>query len=157
MKQNIFLGIKVFLFCFFILIVQIALVEEFRFSSVNLVFGSLIVFSSILSTTEVILGSVFFTVFSAMLFYNGDILWVYPIVAIGASKFNPEQIPDKFLLCLIYTILLTPVLEIFNPSSLSYLEKVSEGILVNLVSIIPLFFLVKFIFYKREEKIQLPL
>jgi hypothetical protein len=157
MKKEIFLVFRLFLFCFFVSMVQVSLVQEFTQLNVNLLFSSLIVFAGIRNTKEVILANLFFIILSTMLLYDASIPWIYALVSITASRLNPEQIPDKFLLCMIYTIFLTPIIEAFNPMTSSYIEKISEGILVNLISMLPLFFLIKFFFHKKIEKVNLPL
>jgi hypothetical protein len=111
----------------------------------------MIVFASMLGVLENLAASVFFTVFYSMLFHNGDIYWFYPVIAVLASKFNPEQIADKFLICVLYTIFFTALHEIFNPSSLSYFDKIMEGTLVNLITMIPLFLLIKVLFGKERQ------
>lgn len=136
---------KVLFYCFLIVTLQVSIVNELS-ANVNLIFCSILVFASLLSFQENLLASSFFTIFSAMLFYDNSIYWFYLIISFVAYRLNPEQIADKFLICLLYAIFFTPVFEIFNPLNMSYLDKLIQSTLVNTLTVIPLFFIVRLFF-----------
>lgn len=152
MSQKFRLASKVVFYCFWIVIVQTSLITDQFPLQINLVFCSLMIFASLFGFFENLVAGIFFCVFSSMLFYNSDIYWFYPIFSIVASKINPEQIQDKFLVCILYVILITPIYEIFNPLNISYTDRLIENVLINVATMTPLFVITKFFFKERRYK-----
>lgn len=152
MKSRILLALKVFLYCFLVWIIQTSLITDMFMVDVqvNLIFTSLIVFAAYLGFYETILAAVFFTIFISVLLYDQYIYWLYPIGAIAASLLNPNFIPDKFLICILYTIIFTPLFELMSTSSTGYFDRTVEAVLLNLLTMIPVFILVSLLFKKKK-------
>lgn len=145
LKEHILLAVKVCFYCFFVLLLQTALIGDLYLTDVqvNLVFCSLIVFASTLTLFETVVAAVFFTVASSMLLFDGDIYWFYIVGAALAAWINPAFIPDKFLISLLYTLTFTPLFELMSPSSTPYWDRTMEAVLLNVLTVIPLFVIVK--------------
>lgn len=151
MERKTLLTLKILIYCLIIISIQTSFIGQFTSLNINLVFCSLIVFASILGFTENLIAVTLFTTFSAMLFYDGSIYWLYPVLSMIAYKLNPEQIPDKFLICVLYTIVFSALTEIFNPASTGYIDKVMEAVLINTATIVPLYFVTRSLLYKKPD------
>lgn len=132
------------------MLIQISLVSEIAGFIPNLPFACIIVFASVLSLYETALAGLIFMVLITMFSYNSHVLWIYPLIAILAAKLNPASIDDKFLVCIVYCLLLTPILEIFDPSGSGFIAKTLNTSLGVIFTAIPLFFVVK-IFFKTQK------
>ena len=151
MKALTRLNIKIFLFCFLLISLQISTVTEFMGFSFNFPFACIIVFASLLSLYEATLTALIFMIFVSMFSYDSQILWIYPVLAILGTKLNPSNIDDKFLVCIVYVLIFTPLLELFNPSSLGFLARTLNSSLSTIITAIPLFFLVKVLFKRQKN------
>lgn len=151
-KKKILLALKVIAFCLVVSLAQTSLFADTYFADVqiDLVFATLLVFISRLGLFEVIVASLFFAVFTSMLLYDNALYWFYPIVAVLAHKINPDQIADKFLVCILFTIFLTPLYELLNLRDIPYIDRVISGVIVNILLIVPIYVLVKLFFEKRR-------
>ena len=155
MKPLTKLTLKIFLFCFFLISLQIAVVTEFMGFSLNFPFACIIVFASLLSLYEATLAALIFMIFVSMFSYDSQILWIYPVIAILGTKLNPSNIDDKFLVCIVYALLFTPLLELFSSSSLSLVARTLNSSLSTIITAIPLFFLVKILFKSQKTSMYI--
>ncbi len=144
------LTLKVIGFCFLIIIIQTAIVDDFFGLQLNLPYITLISFASLLGIFENVVASLFFCSMISLLSYDSHVPWIYLIIAIIANKINPENIADKLIVCIVFCLLFTPILEMFNPNSSSYFYRVLSASLINVVSVIPMYFLVDFLFSKTN-------
>lgn len=143
--------IKVSIFAFLVVVLQVGFISQFTDAPVNLIFASVIAFASILGLFENVLLSGLFCIASTLLIYDNFIFWIYPTIAILAHKINPSYIADKLLVCIIAVFIFTPILELFNPNSLPYIQKIISALLFNLIATIPMYFVVKMIFYRPKQ------
>ena len=153
MRQRILLAIKVIVYCFFVWLIQTSLITDLYLTDVqvNLILVSLIVFASKLSMYEVVIASSFFTIAIASLIYDSQIYWFYPIVAVIAKLINPDFIPDKFLICILYTLTFTPLFELMSTSSTPYLDRTMEAVLLNVATIIPIYIIINLVFAESPD------
>jgi hypothetical protein len=119
--------------------------------SLNLPFACIIVFSTLLSVYEATLAALIFMSFVFLLSYDSQIIWAYPLIAIISSKFNPEDIEDKFLVSIVFALIFSPIIELFNPHGSDYISKLLYSSLSAVITIIPVFFMTKF-FFKHKSK-----
>jgi hypothetical protein len=154
MSDILKLSIKVSIFALLIVAIQVALISQITELPINLVFATIIAFASLLGLFENVLVSGIFCIACTMLVYDSFVFWIYPLLAIITHKVNPTHIADKLLVCIIAVFLLTPIIELFNPSSLSYIQKIVSALLFNLITTIPMYFIVKMIFYKRRQSLS---
>lgn len=131
-------------------IVQTALVDSFFGLQLNLPYVVIISFASLLGLYESVIASLLFCSMISLLSYDSHVAWIYLVIAIVANKLNPENIADKLLVCIIYCLLFTPIMEMFNPNSSSYLYRVFSSSLINVILVIPMYFLVNMIFSKTN-------
>lgn len=152
MRAKIFLAVKVMLYCLVIWLIQTSLVTDLYFVDVqvNLIFASLLVFASYLGFFETIIAAVSFTMLIALLLYDSQIYWFYPLGAALASAINPHFIPDKFIICVLYTIGFTPLFELMSTSNTPFFDRTVEAVLLNLLTIIPVYMLVSLLFKRAE-------
>jgi hypothetical protein len=143
--------LKVFLFCFAIICLQLSIVQDFLGFSINFPLACIIAFSTMLSMFETVLASVFFMSFVFLLSYDSQLIWAYPVIGIMASKFNPEDIEDKFLVSIVFSLIFGPLLEFFNPNSSGYLNKILYASLSTVIAVIPIYFMIHF-FFKQKLK-----
>lgn len=153
MRQKALLALKVVSYCLFVSLMQTSLISDNYLTDiqVNLIFCSMIVFASMLTLLETMIAAVFFTISISTLLYDGQIYWFYPIAAAFASKLNPDFIPDKFLIAILYTIGFTPLFELMNTSSTAYWDRTMEAVLLNVLTVIPIYIIVKMVFAPRLE------
>lgn len=147
-------SIKIGLFAFLIVIVQVAVVSQLTDLPINLAFSAIIAFASLLGLLEISVLTGALVVGSTLLVYNGFIFWIYPVIGIIAQRINPYHIADKLLVSIMGVFVFTPILELFNPSSLNYLQKIISALLFNLITTIPMYFLVKILFYKPKQALS---
>jgi hypothetical protein len=146
-------NLKIFFFCFLIVLTQVALIRDLLILPVNLVFVSIVVLAALTSIYETVFASLAFAIFVSILCFDSQVPWFYIPIAFVASKFNPKLIADKLLLSLIYVLGFTPVVEIFNPSQTAFLQKILYACLSNTLVAIPLYFIIRFLFVtKRYNK-----
>jgi len=147
-------SIKIALFAFLVVIVQVAVVTQLSDLPINLAFCTIIASASLLGFLEVSVLCGALLVASSLLVYSGFVFWIYPVIGIIAHRINPNHIADKFLVSIIGVFIFTPILEMFNPSSLNYLQKIISALLFNVMATIPMYFLVKILFYRRKQALS---
>ena len=76
----------------------------------------------------------------SLLTYDSTIFWSYPLLALLASKINPEQVSAKFLVAVIFSLIFTPVFEFVYAGSMNSWLTASIS---NLISSIILFWTLK--------------
>lgn len=150
MKPLVQISLKVFILCTLLVMLQTAIIDDLFGFPVNLAFTTIIALATLTNLFEAVLASLLFISFSAMLSYDGFLPWIYLVIAIFASKFNPSNISDKFLVAIFFTLLLTPVNEIFNPYTSTFLYKVMAASIANVVILFPLYFVIKS-FFKEDR------
>ncbi len=90
---------------------------------VNLLFTAILVFASLLGFYETLFMAVIAASLSVALLYHSNYPWLYIVFAVLATKLNPKQIPDKFIVSLLYAIFFTAIYECFNPNSSAYFDR----------------------------------
>jgi hypothetical protein len=154
MSDIVKLSIKIGLFAFCIVVAQVAVVSQVTDLPINLPFSAIIAFASLLGLFEVTALSGALCVISTLLVYSNFIFWIYPVIGIIAQRVNPSHIADKLLVSIIGVFVFTPILELFNPSSLNFLQKIISALLFNLITTIILYFLVKLLFYRPRHALS---
>jgi len=147
-------SIKIAIFAFLVVLVQVAVVTQLTDLPINLPFSALIAFASLQGFLEVCVLGGALLLGSTLLVYNGFIFWIYPVIGIVAQRINPNHIGDKLLVSIMGIFVFTPILELFNPCSLNYFQKIISGLLFNLIATIPMYFLVKILFYRRKQALS---
>lgn len=141
---------KVFLFCFFLVIFQVAFLDEFFTLPINLAFVAILIFAAIAPIYEAILAGLIFTVLLSMLSFDSSVSWFLLPLSFFAVKFNPKLIPDKLLLTLIYILFFTPIVEFINlPQHFSF-PLLLHSCLSNIILALPLYFLMRRIFIAKR-------
>ncbi len=155
-KERALLALKVVVYCTFVLLLQTALIGDLYLTDVqvNLLFSSLIVFASCLSFFETIIAASFITISISMLLYDSQIYWFYPIAGALASWMNPNFVPDKFLIAILYTISFTPLFELMSTSSTPYWDRTMESVLLNVLTVIPLYVIIRLVFVPKQVRQQ---
>ncbi len=133
--------LKAALLAFVLLLLQVVFAPK-----VNLLFTAILVFASLLSSYETLVLAVIAAALTAALLYSTTYPWYYLLVALIASVINPKQIPDKFIVTILYAIVFTALVEIFNPNSTAYFDRLVETLPATAFAAIPLYFLVLFLF-----------
>lgn len=147
-------NIRILIFCLVVINIQISLLSGFVALPFNLVFVSILVLSPLVSAYECVVAATIFCVGSSLLVYDQEIFWLYPVIALTANRINPQQISDKLLICIIYTLLFTPLVELLHPST-NLTGKILTAILTNLLCTVPLFFIVKFFFSNNSRSLYI--
>lgn len=145
-------NIKILIFCFVVINLQTSLLSGFPALPFNLAFVSVLVIASLLSIYETVLAASILCIGSSLLIYDQYIFWLYPLIALIANRINPPQIADKLLICIIYNLGFTPLVELLHPST-NYTNQILTSILTNLLCAIPLFFIVKFFFSTNSRNL----
>lgn len=136
-------------YAFLSFLLQLSVAPDF-----NLLFCSILVFAAALPFVWTMWLALLYVIFSSLFFYDSALLWQYLLVAFVAGYFNPKQVPDKFLIVLLYSILFTAFWEFFNPNSLSYLDNLIESVLLNSAMLVPLYFLLRLLFNKQWQALR---
>ncbi len=144
-------NIKVLIFCLVLINLQTALLSSFVALPFNLSFVSILVMAPLLGLYENLVAATILCVGSSLLVYDHHIFWLYPVIALVANRINPPQIADKLLICIIYNLLFTPLIELTQPST-NYVGQILTATLTNLICSIPLFFIVKFFFSNNNSR-----
>jgi hypothetical protein len=145
-------NIKILIFCFVVINLQVSLLSGFAALPFNLAFVSILVIASLLGIYESMLAASILCIGASLLIYDHYIFWLYPLIALIANRINPPQIADKFLICIIYNLGFTPLIELLHPST-NYTNQILTSILTNLLCAIPLFFVVKFFFSNNSRNL----
>ena len=138
------------MFCFVVINLQLALVGDYLGFTFNFPFATVIVFASLLSLYESCLAALIFMVMISCYSYDSQILWIYPIIAFIGVKLNPNSIDDKFLVTIVYSLLFTPLLELFSYSNQAYFTRTLNSCLSTIASVVILFFIVKSLFKSQK-------
>lgn len=138
--------VKIFVFCLIVINLQIGLVSNFAVLPFNLPFASILVFAAHAGIFQTLICAVFFCLLSSICVYDTYVFWLYPIVAFIAARINPSQIGDKLLVCIVYNLIFTPIVELCYPHNNNYFEAIFRAILSNLLATMVLFFIVKLLF-----------
>jgi hypothetical protein len=154
MSDLLKLAIKIVLFALLIILAQVAIVSQITDWPINLAFSAIIAFASLLGLFEVCVLSGTLLTASSLLIYSDFVFWIYPVIGILGQKINPYHIADKLLVSIMGVFLFTPLLELFNPSSLNYFQKIISALLFNLITTIFMFFLVKILFYRPKKALS---
>jgi hypothetical protein len=154
MSDLLKLAIKIVLFALLIILAQVAIVSQLTDWPINLAFSAIIAFASLLGLFEVCVLSGTLLTASSLLIYSDFVFWIYPVIGILGQKINPYHIADKLLVSIMGVFLFTPLLELFNPSSLNYFQKIISALLFNLITTIFMFFLVKILFYRPKKALS---
>ncbi len=147
-------NIKVLIFCLVVVNLQIALLSSFVALPFNLSFVCILVMAPLLGIYEIMIAATILCISSSLLVYDHHIFWLYPLIALIANKINPPQIADKLLICIIYNLFFTPLIELLHPST-NYSGQILTAILTNLLCSIPLFFIVKFFFSNNSRTLYI--
>jgi|GEM_PF-3061002 len=139
--------LKATLFAFVLLLLQIV----FAFK-VNLLLTAILVFASLLGSYETLILAILALCFSSAFLYNGAYAWHYLLVALVAARINPKQIPDKFIVTILYAIVFTASIEIFNPNSTAYFDRLVETLPLTALAAIVLYFITLFLFRDNIPK-----
>ncbi len=92
----------------------------------NLLFIAILVFASLLSVQETVVLAILAAAFNSALLYSSSYPWLYLVFGLAAALINPKQIPDKFIVTLLYAIFFTALYEAFNPNSSAYFDRLVE-------------------------------
>lgn len=79
-------SIKIALFAFLVVIVQVAVVTQLSDLPINLAFCTIIASASLLGFLEVSVLCGALLVASSLLVYSGFVFWIYPVIGIIASQ-----------------------------------------------------------------------
>lgn len=150
MSFGLKLALKIIGFCFLIIVLQTSLINSFWGFNINLPFIVVIAFASLLGVYENVIAGLFFCSIISLLSYDNHLPWIYLVLGIIANRLNPENIADKLLICIIFCLILTPLMELFNPNSSRYLYRILSSSLINVVTVIPMYFIVNFVFSKTN-------
>jgi hypothetical protein len=154
MSDLLKLAVKIVLFALLIILAQVAIVSQITDWPINLAFSAIIAFASLLGLFEVCVLSGTLLTASSLLIYSDFVFWIYPVIGILGQKTNPYHIADKLLVSIMGVFVFTPILELFNPSSLNYFQKIISALLFNLITTIFMFFLVKILFYRPKKALS---
>lgn len=143
--------VRIFLFCLIIINLQIALLSNFAALPFNLPFASILVFAASAGIFQTLICAVFFCLFSSLTVYDNYIFWLYPIIALVAARINPPQIGDKLLVCIVYNLVFTPIIELCYPHANNYFDSIFRAVLSNLLATMFLFFIIKILFHDSDK------
>ncbi len=136
----------------FLLLPLCLLIQIIFAPKVNLLLALILVFASLTTLSETLLLSVFAAALTSALLYQEHYPWVYIGVGLLASLLNPKQIPDKFILTLLYAIIFTALTEILNPNSSSYFDRLILSVPLATLAVIPLYFILLYFNKTRGTK-----
>lgn len=142
---------KIFVFCLVVINLQIGLVSNFPALPFNLAFTSILVFATTAGIFQTLICSVWFCLFSSLCVYDGFVFWLYPIIGFVAARINPPQIGDKLLVCIVYNLIFTPIMELCYLHNGSYFDSIFRATIANLLATMILFFVIK-IFFADSDK-----
>lgn len=135
-------GLKIFIFCFLVVNLQLSIIPLLSFPSFNFAFAAILASSILLTSLESFVLATLLAAMSSMLVYDNSIFWLYPVIAVIANKINPPQINNKIFVLLVYCFIFTPALEIFNPSKAGYFINASTAIALNLVASLVMYWVI---------------
>lgn len=133
--------LKATLFASALLLLQIVFAPK-----ANLLFIAILVFASLLTARETIVLAILAAAFNAALLYSSSYHWLYLVFALAATTINPKQIPDKFIVTLLYAIFFTALYEAFNPNSSAYFDRLVEILPMTAVVAAAMYFVVLLLF-----------
>lgn len=152
MKEKVWQFFKATVFVCFVITLQIAVLKEFSTLGFNLPLVSIIAISSFVNLEISIYSASLSIVLINLLSYNNSFYWSYLIVAILVNQLNPKNLEDKFLIALFYCVILSPIFElIYTPLHENLINKCITSTLINLATIIPLYFILKIFFIEKPK------
>lgn len=152
MKNILWQGLKVVFFTLVILSLQIAVVKEITDISFNLPLLAIISIASFASLELSLYSAAFFVISISLLSYNSGLYLSYILIAFITNQFNPKVLQDKFLVAAFYCIIFSPLLElIHNPISEGILDHYISTTVINLATLVPVYFILKIFFAKNSS------
>ncbi len=133
--------LKAILFASALLLLQVVFAPK-----ANLLFVAILVFASLLSLQETMVLAILAAAFNSALLYSSAYPWLYLVFGLAAAAINPKQIPDKFIVILLYAIFFTALYESFNPNSTAYFDRLVETLPMTALVAAGMYFLVLFLF-----------
>jgi hypothetical protein len=154
MKKVFWQIIKLVLFAFLILTLQIAVLKEISDISFNLPLVAIITIASFSSLEISLYSASIFIAAISLLSYDNTIYWAYLIAAFITNQLNPKNLEDKFLVAAFYCSLFTPIFEIFfTPVKEHLINKCIINTLINLATLIPVYFVLKLALSNKKKAI----
>ncbi len=131
---------------------QVAVIKEFTSLNFNLPLVSIIAISSFSNLEISLYCAGLNVVLINLLSYNNSFYWSYLLVALAVNQLNPKNLEDKLLIALFYCVILSPVFElIYTPFRENLINKCITSTLINLASLIPLYFILKIFFFEKPK------
>ena len=144
MKEVFWHSIKIVFFTFLILVLQIAVLKEITDLSINLPLIAVISIASFSNLSTSLYSTGLLVIAISLLSYNNHVYWDYLLLAFVVNQFNPKNLSDKFLVAAFYCIVFSPIFElIYAPSQEAFLDKCISVTLINLATLIPVYFVLK--------------
>lgn len=151
MKETFWQIIKLVFCAFLILTLQVAVLKFITDASFNLPLVAIIAIASFSSLEISLYSATIFIAATSVLTYGSSVYWVYLLIAYITNQFNPKNLEDKFLIAAFYCSIFTPILEIiYTPIKEDLVNKCLTTTLINLATLIPLYFILKLTL--REKK-----
>jgi len=141
---------KLVLFCLVLVNLQVAVFCSFDSIPFNLALAFIFVSSSLLPIYQNLVIASILCILSSLLVYDMSIFWIYPLLAFILSKLNPHQIADKLIICIIFNIIFSPILELIYSQGAINFNHILVATLTNLAVSLILFFISKLIFKKSK-------
>ena len=113
---------------------QVLLVPVSSSLPVNIALCTLVYLLTVEDIYEALFGSILIAELVSIFSAQSDFSLLYPLLAFCAVKFRPEQISEKFYICVFYTLLASLVFA-FGSGSLI------KAIISNLATVTPIYFL----------------
>lgn len=152
MKEIFWQSFKLVFLAFLILILQVAVLKEVTDISFNLPLVAIITIASFSNLETSLFGASIFIAAISLLSYNNSLYWGYLLVAFITNQFNPKNLEDKFLVAAFYCALFTPIFEfIYTPVKENLLNKCITTTLINLSTLIPLYFILKLTLRSKKK------
>ncbi len=147
-------NIKLVIFCLLVFNLQVSFLSSLVILPFNLPLVSILVMAPLLGLYENLVAATIFCICSSLIVYDQHIFWLYPVLALLAQKINPPQIADKLLICIIYNLVFTPLIELLHMTN-NYSNQALTATLTNLICSIPMFFIIKFFFSNNSKSLYL--
>ncbi|MDD9898729.1 MAG: hypothetical protein OXU45_07000 [Candidatus Melainabacteria bacterium] len=123
-----------------ITLLQTSLLSSFEALAINLPVVAIFISSALLPAASNLIFATSLAIIVSLMTYGDTIFWTYPLLALIASKINPEQVRSKFLVAIVFSIMFTPVFEFIYAGNMANITTAS---ITNLVSSIILFWSLK--------------
>lgn len=153
MKDFFWQIIKLALFAFLILTLQISVLKEFTDLAFNLPLVTIIAIASLASLELTLASAAVIVGIISLLSYNSLVYWTFILAALVTNQLNPKNLEDKFLIAAFYCAISTPIFEIiYAPVKEGLINKSIIATLVNLATLIPIYFILKLIIIKEKKR-----